>query len=166
VGLPNPGAGLAFAAFLFAHALYKAPLFFVAGNIDHGTGTRLLDHLMGLWRAMPWTGVAAVLAGVSMAGLPLSFGYVAKDAVTSAKAEAELLTLATYATVLVSAIAVAVAGVATVRVFGGRREAAGARGHEVSWTMRLPPLAVAAVGLAFGLSPRPWRTAAPHRARR
>jgi multicomponent Na+:H+ antiporter subunit A len=28
------------AAFLFAHALYKAPLFMVAGNIDHATGTR------------------------------------------------------------------------------------------------------------------------------
>ncbi len=153
VGLPNPGAGLAVAAFLFAHALYKAPLFFVAGNIDHGTGTRLIDHLMGLWRAMPWTGVAAVLAGVSMAGLPLSFGYVAKDAVTSAKAEAELLTVATYATVLVSAIAVAVAGVATVRVFGGRPAARPGRVHEASWKMLLPPIAVATVGLAFGLWP-------------
>jgi multicomponent Na+:H+ antiporter subunit A len=153
VGLPNPGAGLAFAAFLFAHALYKAPLFFVAGNIDHGTGTRLIDHLMGLWRAMPWTGVAAVLAGVSMAGLPLSFGYVAKDAVTSAKAEAELLTVATYATVLVSAIAVAVAAVATVRVFGGRPAIRPGRVHEASWKMLLPPIAVATVGLAFGLWP-------------
>jgi multicomponent Na+:H+ antiporter subunit A len=35
IGLPTPGAGLAVAAFLFAHALYKAPLFMVAGNIDH-----------------------------------------------------------------------------------------------------------------------------------
>ena len=153
VGLPNPGAGLAFAALLFAHALYKAPLFFVAGNIDHATGTRLIDHLMGLRRVMPWTMAAAVLAGVSMAGLPLSFGYVAKDAVSAAKLEGELLAAATYASVFVGAIAVAVAGVATVRVFGGRPEAPAGRVHEVSWRMVLPPLVIAAMGLAFGLWP-------------
>ncbi|MEJ2646768.1 MAG: proton-conducting transporter membrane subunit [Gammaproteobacteria bacterium] len=59
IGLPNEGAALAVIAFLFAHALYKAPLFFVAGNIDHATGTRSIDHLMGLRRRMPWTTVAA-----------------------------------------------------------------------------------------------------------
>jgi multicomponent Na+:H+ antiporter subunit A len=170
VGLPNPGAGLAFAAFLFAHALYKAPLFFVAGNIDHATGTRLIDHLMGLRRAMPWTMAAAVIAGVSMAGLPLSFGYLAKDAVSAAKAEAGLLAAATYASVFVGAIAVAVAAVATVRVFGGPPEAPPGRVHEVSWRMVLPPLAIAAVALAFGLWPERvdpllWeagRSIAPH----
>ena len=72
IGLPSPDAGLAVVAFLFAHALYKAPLFMVAGNIDHATGTRIIDHLMGLRRAMPWTAAAAVLAGLSMSG-PATF---------------------------------------------------------------------------------------------
>lgn len=153
IGLPAPSAGLAAAAFLLAHALYKAPLFMVAGNIDHATGTRIIDHLMGLRRAMPWTAAAAVLAGLSMAGLPLSFGFVAKDVITVAKAEAEILTLVSYATVFVNAIAVAVAGVAAVRVFWGPAEAPRGAVREVPWRMALPPLAIVLLGIEFDFVP-------------
>ncbi|MCW5580350.1 MAG: DUF4040 domain-containing protein [Luteimonas sp.] len=153
IGLSTPGAGLAVAAFLFAHALYKAPLFMVAGNIDHATGTRSIDHLMGLRRAMPWTAAVAILAGLSMAGLPLSFGFVAKDVMAIAKAEAELFTLASYALVLVNAIAVAVAGVAAIRVFWGPPEFPRGRIHEVHWTMLVPPLLIVLLGLEFEFIP-------------
>jgi multicomponent Na+:H+ antiporter subunit A len=153
VGLPSPGAGLAVAAFMFAHAMYKAPLFMAAGNIDHATGTRSIDHLMGLRRFMPWTTAVAVLAGLSMAGLPMSFGFVAKDVIASAKAESEVLALISYATVLVNAIAVAVAGVAAVRVFWGPPEAPRGRVHEVPWSMRLPPLLLVLVALEFEFLP-------------
>ena len=61
------GATVAVGALLLAHALYKAPLFFVAGNIDHGTGTRVIDRLGNLRHAMPWTAAAALLAQVSPA---------------------------------------------------------------------------------------------------
>ncbi|MCU0840771.1 MAG: DUF4040 domain-containing protein [Thiobacillaceae bacterium] len=147
VGLPNPGAGLAVVAFLFAHALYKAPLFMVAGNIDHATGTRVIDHLMGLRRAMPWTAAVAILAGLSMAGLPLSFGFVAKDVVSVAKADADLINLVSYSLVAVNAVAVAVAGVAAIRVFWGTAEHPLGRIREVSWKMLLPPLVITLVGL-------------------
>jgi multicomponent Na+:H+ antiporter subunit A len=153
VGLPSPGAGLAVVAFMFAHALYKAPLFMVAGNIDHATGTRSIDHLMGLRRFMPWTAAVAVLAGLSMAGLPMSFGFVAKEVIASAKAESEVLALISYATVLVNAIAVAVAGVAAVRVFWGPPEAPRGEVHEVPWSMRLPPLLLVLVALEFEFLP-------------
>jgi len=153
VGLPSPGAGLAVAAFMFAHAMYKAPLFMVAGNIDHATGTRNIDHLMGLRRFMPWTAAVAVLAGLSMAGLPMSFGFVAKDVIASAKAESEVLALISYATVLVNATAVAVAGVAAVRVFWGPPEAPPGQVHEVPWSMRLPPLLLVLVALEFEFLP-------------
>ena len=153
IGLPSAGSGLAVVAFLFAHALYKAPLFMVAGNIDHATGTRSIDRLMGLRRAMPWTAAAAVLAGLSMAGLPLSFGFVAKDVMASAKLEAEVFTLVSYATVLVNAVAVAVAGVAAVRVFWGPIEAPHGQVREVSWRMLLPPLAIVLLGLEFEFFP-------------
>ncbi len=153
IGLPSPGAGLAVVAFLFAHALYKAPLFMVAGNIDHATGTRSIDHLMGLRRAMPWTAAAAVLAGLSMAGLPLSFGFVAKDVIAAAKAESELILLVSYATVLVNAVAVAVAGVAAVRVFWGPPDASRGRVHEAPWTMLLPPLTIVLLGLELEFLP-------------
>ena len=153
VGLPSPGAGLAVVAFMFAHAMYKAPLFMVAGNIDHATGTRSIDHLMGLRRFMPWTAAVAVLAGLSMAGLPMSFGFVAKEVIASAKAESEVLALISYATVLVNAMAVAVAGVAAVRVFWGPPEAPRGEVHEVPWSMRLTPLLLVLVALEFEFLP-------------
>jgi multicomponent Na+:H+ antiporter subunit A len=166
IGLPNPGAGLAVVGFLFAHALYKAPLFMVAGNIDHATGTRVIDRLMGLRRAMPWTATAALLAGLSMAGLPLSFGFVAKDLITVAKIEAELLDWVSYATLFVNATAAAVAGIATLRIFGGPPPLIGtptandgealARSpsiREAPWTMVLPPLVIALIGIEFEFLP-------------
>lgn len=153
IGLPNPGAGLAVIAFLFAHALYKAPLFMVAGNIDHATGTRSIDRLMGLRRAMPWTAAIAILAGLSMAGLPLSFGFVAKDAISLAKADADLFLLVGYATVLVNALVVAVAGVAAIRVFWGPPEAPHGQVREVPWSMFLPPLILVLLGIEFEFLP-------------
>jgi multicomponent Na+:H+ antiporter subunit A len=153
IGLPNPGASLAAIAFLFAHALYKAPLFMVVGNIDHATGTRSIDRLMGLWRAMPWTAAAAALAGLSMAGLPLSFGFVAKDLITVAKEEAELLDAIGYATLFVNATAVAVAAVAAIRVFGGPPEWPKGQIHEAPWRMILPPLLLALIGIEFEFLP-------------
>lgn len=65
---------------ILAHALYKGPLFLVAGIVDHATGTRDLRRLAGLWRALPATSAVAVLAGLSMAGIPPLFGFVAKEA--------------------------------------------------------------------------------------
>ncbi|MBL8260682.1 MAG: DUF4040 domain-containing protein [Candidatus Competibacteraceae bacterium] len=153
IGLPNPGAGLAVATFLFAHALYKAPLFFVAGNIDHATGTRVIDRLTGLRRAMPWTSAAALLAGLSMAGLPLSFGFVAKDLISSAKADAEVLAWVSYATLFVNAAAAAVAGVAAIRIFGGGTAEPQDHVREAPWRMVLPPLLIALVGLEFEFLP-------------
>ena len=38
--------------YLMAHALYKAALFMVAGNVDHETGTRDLNVLGGLRRRL------------------------------------------------------------------------------------------------------------------
>jgi len=64
---------------ILAHALYKGPLFMVAGIVDHATGTRDIRKLAGLARAMPLLGAAAILAGVSMAGIIPTFGFVAKE---------------------------------------------------------------------------------------
>jgi multicomponent Na+:H+ antiporter subunit A len=125
---------------LLAHALYKAPLFFVAGNLDHGTGTRIIDRLGNLRHAMPWTAAAALLAGLSMAGMPLSFGYVVKDVIGAAKEADEVFAFARIANAVFGSIAVAVAGVAAVRVFWrhpGANETPSA--HEGGLAMIFPP---------------------------
>jgi multicomponent Na+:H+ antiporter subunit A len=154
VGLPGRGAALAVVTLFFAHALYKAPLFFVAGNLDHGAGTRIIDELTGMRRYMPWTAAAAMLAALSMAGMPLSYGFVAKDVVAIAKVEAGALAVIGYATVIVGGISVAVAAVAAIHVFWGRDTSPrDADPHEVPWTMRLPALVLVALGLLFGVQP-------------
>ncbi len=65
--------------YLVAHACYKGALFLVAGAIDHETGTREITALAGLRRAMPLTAVAGGAAALSMAGVPLTLGFVGKD---------------------------------------------------------------------------------------
>lgn len=152
IGLPGGDAAAAVTAFLLTHALYKAPLFFVAGNIDHCTGTRNIDHLAGLARAMPWTAAAAALAAVSMAGMPFSLGFVAKELIKISKSEADVFAWVSYSGVFVNAIAVAVASVAAIRVFWHRGGApVPAEIREAGWAMRLPPVLIAALALVFGL---------------
>ncbi|GAB3734950.1 putative monovalent cation/H+ antiporter subunit A [Silanimonas algicola] len=154
IGLPGAAPPGAVAAFLLAHALYKAPLFFVAGNVDHCTGTRNIDRICGLAPHMPWTAAAAALAAASMAGMPFSLGFAAKELIKAAKADSEVWAWVSYSCVGVSMIAVAVAGVAAFRVFWHQRSSTTLPEiHEAAWAMRWPPLIVAALGIVLGLFP-------------
>ena len=153
IGLPGPGAATVTAAFLLAHALYKAPLFFAVGNVDHATGTRILDEIGGLGGRMRFTAAAAWMAGLSMAGVPLSFGYVAKDVIKIAKSDTDIFQWVTYASVFVSAASIAAAGVATVRVFWRRNTTRPAHAKEGPPTTWFPPLLLASLGMALGLFP-------------
>ena len=72
-------SALAAGALLLAHGFFKSTLFLTVGVVDTQTHTRDLRELAGLGRRMPWLAGAAVLAGLSMAGLPPLFGFVAKE---------------------------------------------------------------------------------------
>src|SRR6476659_8129649 len=80
IGCGNPDALLGGLAMLIAHATFKAPLFFVVGIIDTSTGTRDLTKLSGLGGSMPVVAAMAVLAAISMAGIPPMLGFAAKEA--------------------------------------------------------------------------------------
>lgn len=69
----------AFVVTVLAHALYKAPLFLSAGIVDHAMGTRDLRRLAGLARLLPVVGLTVVLATISMAGIPPTMGFLAKE---------------------------------------------------------------------------------------
>ncbi len=155
VGMDGEGAQVAVVALLLAHALYKAPLFFVAGNVDHATGTRLIDRLGNLRHAMPWTAAAALLAGLSMAGVPLSFGYVVKDVIGAAQGAGDLKTLVTVANTIFGAIAVAVAAVAAVRIFWRHpgNNITPKQAHEGGLALYGPPLVLAILGMVLGVFP-------------
>ncbi|WP_267422670.1 MULTISPECIES: Na+/H+ antiporter subunit A [unclassified Curtobacterium] len=87
-GWGTPAIALGGVALLVAHATFKSTLFLVVGTVDHVTGTRELNRLSGLGRRMPWLATVAVLALVSMAGIPPTIGFVAKEAVLTGLVEA------------------------------------------------------------------------------
>ncbi|WP_017614079.1 Na+/H+ antiporter subunit A [Nocardiopsis salina] len=79
LGTGNQYAALAGISMLLAHTLFKAPLFLVVGIIDHSTGTRDIRRLSGLRSSMPGTFWVSVVAAASMAGLPPTLGFAAKE---------------------------------------------------------------------------------------
>jgi hydrogenase-4 component B len=60
------------------HGLFKALLFLSAGSVLHATGTREIDHLGGLGRRMPFTGLAFLVGSVAICGLPPLNGLVSE----------------------------------------------------------------------------------------
>ncbi|MCB1419251.1 MAG: putative monovalent cation/H+ antiporter subunit A [Notoacmeibacter sp.] len=83
-GFGNEKAVEAAVLYLIAHSLFKGALFMVAGLIDHESGTRDVTRLGGLRKAMPITFFAALLAALSMGGLPPFFGFLAKEEIYAA----------------------------------------------------------------------------------
>ncbi len=69
---------------IVAHAIFKAALFQVVGEVDVRTGTRSIDQLGGLARSMPVAFGVAVVSGLSMAGAPPLLGFMTKEAAVEA----------------------------------------------------------------------------------
>ncbi len=64
---------------LYNHAAAKAAMFMVVGIIDHETGTRDVRLLGYLGHKMPRTHALAVLAAVSLIGIPPMGGFITKE---------------------------------------------------------------------------------------
>jgi multicomponent Na+:H+ antiporter subunit A len=151
-GIGTPAAIHAALAYMLAHALYKGALFLVAGAVDHAAGTRDTDRLAGLWRAQPITAAAAGVAALSMAGVPVSLGYVAKEAAYGSVLDAGGPLLLGVA-VLGSALLVVAAAIAGWIPFRTHSSVPPPSAHEVAPPLWAPPLAMAALGLAAGFAP-------------
>ena len=148
---------------ILAHALYKGPLFLLAGIIDHATGTRDLRRLANLRRTMPLVSAVALLAGLSMAGIPPLFGFLAKESLLAVfEHHAEMVAASVG---WLGMVAAAIAGAFFVgytltllwEVFG-RREPTGDPSHvhhAPSFSFVLAPLALTLVGttIPFFLTP-------------
>ena len=140
--------------FLLVHALYKGALFLVAGAVDHETGTRDITKLGGLAKAMPITAAAALLAALSMAGLPPMLGFINKELLYEAKMQApRAAILITTAGVLANVLLVAVAGIVGIRPFFGRRQETPKKPHEAPLALWLGPVVLGVLGLLNGLLP-------------
>ncbi|MFA7664863.1 MAG: hydrogen gas-evolving membrane-bound hydrogenase subunit E [Burkholderiaceae bacterium] len=153
LGLPHPLAGAALTVYLMVHALYKACLFMVAGIIEHAAGTRDTTRLRGLGRLMPLTAGIAILAGLSMAGLPPFMGFIAKELVYEVSLRGDASWLLVAFALLSNVVMVAVAGVVTLRVFFGPTVTTPRPPHDPAPAMWIGPALLAGSGLLLGLAP-------------
>jgi multicomponent Na+:H+ antiporter subunit A len=153
LGVGTREAIVAALVYLVAHAGYKGALFMVAGAIDHEAGTRDISMLAGLRRAMPITALAGAAAALSMAGVPLTLGFVGKDGAYDALLQPGdgapwLLVL-----MILASVCLGLAGLlAGVLPFFGRGTSA-KDGHESPWRLWVPPIALAATGVLAGIVP-------------
>lgn len=138
--------------YLVAHSLFKGALFMVAGTVDHEAGSRDVTKLGGLRAAMPVTFGAALLAALSMGGLPLFFGFLAKEeiyaALVAGNPRAVFFTgLAVIGNALMFAIGFAVA----LKPFLGPDVETPKHAHEGPVTLWLGPVVLSVLGLAAAL---------------
>ena len=60
------------------HALFKSLLFFSAGSVVHAAGTRHINRLGGLAKAMPRTALGFLVGAIAICGLPPLNGFVSE----------------------------------------------------------------------------------------
>jgi formate hydrogenlyase subunit 3/multisubunit Na+/H+ antiporter MnhD subunit len=145
------------------HAVFKSLLFLGAGAVLHATGTRDIERLGGLARAMPWTSRLFLVGAAAISGLPPLNGFVSEwlvamgalhalDLPRGDRASFAVLVVPTLA--LVGALAAACFAKVMGAVFlGPARSDAGAGAHEAPGAMLLPMAALAAACLGIGVAP-------------
>ena len=90
VGIGVPIATYAGVAMLFAHAVFKAPLFLTVGIVDHQLHTREYANLGGLAKRWPLLAATSAFAAISMAGLPPMLGFATKEKALAALVDSGL----------------------------------------------------------------------------
>jgi multicomponent Na+:H+ antiporter subunit A len=154
LGGNNTASLTAAATFLLVHALYKAALFLAVGSIDHQTGTRRLQKLGGLWRAMPLTALAVATATMSMAGFPLFFGFIGKEIMYQGALTEEMFPhFATIIALISNSLMTAVAAIILLGPFTGKRPESLATVVEAPLPMRFGPGIMGGLCLLFGIIP-------------
>lgn len=79
LGFGTKAAAIAAIFHIINHATFKAALFMSAGIVDHEAHTRDIKRLGGLRHLMPVTFTIAIVASLSMAGIPPLNGFISKE---------------------------------------------------------------------------------------
>jgi formate hydrogenlyase subunit 3/multisubunit Na+/H+ antiporter MnhD subunit len=145
------------------HGVFKALLFLNAGSMLHATGTQDLGKMGGLLKYMPLTAATALVASLSISGVPLFNGFASKWTIYVAAVQgshgAGFLALFAAIAILTSALTLA----SFVKFFGAsflsrtsalvREKAAGPRRLEVGLMMQIPQLLLALICVVLGVLP-------------
>lgn len=144
------GSGDSFAAtaHLVNHAAFKAALFLVVGIVDHEAGSRDITKLSGLGRKMPLTAGLAVVAALSMAGLPPWGGFLSKELFYESMLH---LGAVPMAIAVIGSVMTFAYSIRFLRVFFGPYEAENPNLHGPGFGLVGPVLPLVATVVAFGL---------------
>jgi multicomponent Na+:H+ antiporter subunit D len=142
-------------AHAFAHIIYKALLLMAAGSVLYMTGIRRLSDLGGLRTAMPLTAACAVIGGLTIAGLPLTSGFVTKSLITGAAAQEHLTLAWTLLTLSSTGVFLAIGLLFPYLIFFRDRPASAptAEVADPPLNMRLAMLALAVLCILVGIVP-------------
>ena len=157
LGVGTEKAIYAATIFILVHALYKATLFLVTGTVDHQTHTRDITQLGGLKKNMPLLAVAALIAALSSAGIPLTFGFIGKEIIyeaTFAYPVNQWALAFTVAAVLTNVFLTASGFLVGIKPFFGKVKDSCLDAPKPSLQMWLPPLVLAVLSLLFGVLPQ------------
>jgi len=83
--------------YIMAHGFAKGGLFLCAGIIEHGTHTKDMTKMGGLFKKMPITGVCYLICALSIAGIPPMAGFFSKYFVINGLVEGGHFAIATLA---------------------------------------------------------------------
>jgi multicomponent K+:H+ antiporter subunit A len=157
LGFGTPLAAVAAVFHIINHATFKAALFMSAGIIDHEAGTRDIKRLGGLMMLMPITATLAMVAGASMAGLPLLNGFLSKEMMLEEAAHTVWAGQGWMVPLLATAgavLSVAYSFRFVLHVFlGPQRTDYPHRPHDPPLGMWLPPALLVALVVLIGLFP-------------
>jgi len=152
IGLGTETAIAGMVIYFVAHALYKAGLFMVVGAIDHEAGTREITALGGLSSKMPVTFVAAILAGLSMFGLPPTIAFFAKEEMYLDLLAPQWQDLAVLAVLITgNALLAAVGALVAIKPFLGPAMPTPKSAHEAPFGLVAGPIVLGISGIAFAL---------------
>ena len=154
LGIGSEYAMTAFVTFLLAHSLYKGALFMVAGILDHETGTKDVTAMGGLRSVMPVTATIALIAALSLAGVPPLLGFIGKELMLEAALGAERVrSILVVFAFMAAVLTIAVASIIALRPFYGARHETPKTPHEAPLSMLIGPGLLALGSLALGLAP-------------
>jgi hydrogenase-4 component B len=145
------------------HALFKGLLFLGAGAVLHSAHERDLEHMGGLLRRMPWTGLFFLVGCISISALPPFNGFVSEWLTFQAALQAwhfdsgvlrSLVAIAAAALALTGALAAACfVKVYGVAFLGQARSRHVRRARGVPLTMRVGQGVLASLCLLLGVLP-------------
>lgn len=143
------------------HAIYKTCLFLTGGNVQHRTNISDLDSLGGLSKVMPITFFSALIAALSISGVPPFNGFFSKWMVYQAlidkgKSGGVLWVFCLVAAIFGSGLTLASFIKLIHSIFLGRardeiQDTGNRKWGEVSMSMWIPPVILAGLCVIFGI---------------